>query len=85
MGFGVAPTVITGVWWATVFVVPADASAPDGKGGPCVVAATVGFRAANSAAATGDEVPMPPITVDVVTGLGPGWIVCAVWVVIPSP
>ena len=58
----------------------------------------MGFSAADSAAATGDEVPMLPVVVGVVTGLfistpvagagawlGLGCIVCAVWVVIPSP
>ena len=85
-GFGAAPAaVFTGVWWTMVFVVPVDAGAPDGEGGPCVVTTTVGFRAADSAAATGDEVLMPPIPVGVVAKSGPGWIVCAVWVVIPNP
>ena len=85
VGSGAAPAVFTGVWWTTVFVVPVGAGAPNGEGGPCVVATTVGFRTADNAAATGDEVLMPPITVGVVAGSGPGWIVCAVWVVIPSP
>ena len=50
-----------------------------------MVDATRGFNAADSAAATGDEVLVLPVVVGVVTGLGLGCIVCAMWVVIPCP
>ena len=56
----VTPAVTAGDWWATVFVVAAGACTPGGEGW-CIV----GFNAADSAAATGNEVFTPPIAAGV--------------------